>query len=401
MLGINGTLDSIESTIPARPLLLLFVGLASVFIVTRTAKIRPAYFGLLKNNVDTIHGTEIKISRILVYPIKSCAGTDLQSSAYDQEGFEFDRKWMLVDLEKNKQLSARDNRGIKLVRVIPFIRRDPSSPTGGVLEVTFPDSPDTSSFSIPLNPTEEQLSTWETHSGFDLWGDSNEGHVVESVDPAAFETPSEILSAYVGRPVLLVMKTATPRAITAMPLDPARFAYAGGPSVRYPDFSPFLIVSDASLEDAQAKVWAMARGDLARKGAGCKPDDPAPPSNAWARDGKKLLMERFRPNVVVNGVDEPFGEEDWQEISTLDDRNFILPARCPRCMFPNVDTESGLRDSQMPNNAMMQYRKVEASAPSKYCFGMYMIPVEDNGVLSVGDRILVTRSAVNPRLVAE
>ncbi|KAJ6484454.1 hypothetical protein C8R47DRAFT_1131414 [Mycena vitilis] len=402
MLGLNATLDTIESTIPTRPLLLLVIGLASVFIVTRaTAKTRPAFFGIFKKNVDTIHGTEIKISRILVYPIKSCAGTDLLSSAYDQEGFEFDRKWMLVDLEKNKQLSARDNRGIKLVRVFPFIRRDPSSPTGGVLEVTFPDSPDTSPFSISLNPTEDQLSTWETHTGFDLWGDSNEGHVVESVDPGAFETPSEILSAYVGRPVLLVMKTATPRAITAMPLDPARFAYAGGPSVRYPDFSPFLIVSDASLEDAEAKVWAMARGDSARKVAGCKPDDPAPPSNAWAREGKKLLMERFRPNVVVSGVDEPFGEEDWQEIATVDDRNFILPARCPRCMFPNVDTESGLRDPQMPNNAMMQYRKVEASAPSKYCFGMYMIPVEDNGVLSVGDRILVTRSAVNPKLVAE
>lgn len=32
---------------------------------------------------------------------------------------------------------------------------------------------------------------------------------------------------------------------------------------------------------------------------------------------------------------------------------------------------------------------------------MYMIPVEGRGVLSVGDQILVTRSAVNPKLVAE
>lgn len=30
---------------------------------------------------------------------------------------------------------------------------------------------------------------------------------------------------------------------------------------------------------------------------------------------------------------------------------------------------------------------------------MYMIPVEASGVLTVGDRILVTRSAVNPKLV--
>ncbi|KAJ7886306.1 hypothetical protein B0H13DRAFT_2044128 [Mycena leptocephala] len=386
MLGIN----SLESaSIPIRPLLLLTIGFVSLFVVTRALSFRRG-----KQNVDTIHGTDFKISRILVYPIKSCTGTDLRSSTYDQEGFEFDRKWMIVDLEKNKQLSARDNRGIKLVRVSPIIKRDPSSPTGGVLEVTFPDSPDTSSFSIPLNPTKEQLSTWETHAGFDLWGSSNEGYVVESADPSVLETPSEILSGYVGRPVLLVMKTSTPRPITEpMPFDPTRLAYAGGPTVRYPDFSPFLLVSDASLADAEAKVWAMARGDFEKKVAGCTPEDAAPPTNEWARDGaKRLLMERFRPNVVVSGVDAPFGEDDWQEI--------ITPIIADSCMFPNVDTETGLRDSQMPNNAMMQYRKVEAFAPSKYCFGMYMIPAEASGVLNVGDQILVTRSAVNPKLVA-
>ncbi|KAF8211158.1 hypothetical protein K438DRAFT_2010759 [Mycena galopus ATCC 62051] len=395
-------IESLQSTVPIRSLLLLSIGIASLFIVTRTtSKLR--LLSPRPKTVDTIHGTDIKISRILVYPIKSCAGTDLHTSSYDQEGFEFDRKWMVVDLEKNKQLSARDNRGIKLVRVFPIIKRDPSSVTGGVLEVTFPDSPDTSPFSIPLNPTEEQLSTWDIHTGFDLWGFSNEGYVVESVDPGAFETPSEILSGYVGRPVLLVMKTSTPRPITEpMPFDPARLAYTGGPSVRYPDFSPFLIVSDSSLEDAEAKVWAMARGDLEAKIAGCTPEDAAPPTNDWARreNAKKLLMERFRPNVVVSGVDEPFGEDDWQEIVTLDNLSFVLPARCPRCMFPNVDTGTGLRDSKMPNNAMMQYRKVEAIAPSKYCFGMYMIPAEGSGILSVGDQILVARSAVNPKLAA-
>ncbi|KAK7019134.1 MOSC domain-containing protein [Favolaschia claudopus] len=356
----------------------------------------------LGNKVDTIHGTNIRISRILVYPIKSCAGTDLLNSAYDQEGFEFDRKWMIVDLEKNKQLSARDNRGIKLVRVFPLIKRDPSSPTGGVLEVTFPDSPETQSFSIPLNPTKEQLSTWDIHDGFDLWGGSNEGYVVESADSDPLETPSEILSGFVGRPVLLVMKTPAPRPLADdVPFDPTCLSYPGGSTVRYSDFSPFLIVSDASLEDAEAKVWSFARGDFERKIAGCRPEDGVPQSNAWAReDPKKLLMTRFRPNVVVDGVDKPFGEDDWQEIITLANNRFVLPARCPRCMFPNVDTETGVRDSEMPNNAMMQYRKVDAAAPSKYCFGMYMVPVETSGVLTVGDQILVSRSSVNPQLTS-
>ncbi|KAJ7752441.1 hypothetical protein DFH07DRAFT_825280 [Mycena maculata] len=384
---------------PIRPLLVLLIGSASLLIVTRKKSI-SLYLSKRLRRVETIHGKNLKISRILVYPIKSCAGIDLSSSAYDQEGFEFDRKWMIVDVEKNKQLSARDNRGIKAVRVFPSIKKDLSSPDGGVLEVTFPDSPDTPSFTVPLNPTPEQLSTWDTYGGFSLWDWSCEGYVVESTAPDTFYTPSEILTEYFGRPVLLVMNTPTPRPITEpMPFDPARFTYSGGPTVRYPDASPFLICSNASIDDAEAKVWAMARGELRGGVAGCTPDDAAEPTNAWARkNAKRLLIERFRPNVVVSGVDELFGEDDWQEITTTDNLSFVLPARCPRCMFPNVDTEDGKRDAKMPNNAMMQYRKVDKAAPTKYCFGMYMIPVEGAGVLSVGDEILVTRSAVNPKL---
>ncbi|KAJ7576134.1 hypothetical protein C8J56DRAFT_1117520 [Mycena floridula] len=70
-------------------------------------------------------------------------------------GFEFDRKWMIVDLEKNKQLSAHDNRGIKLVRIFPSIYHK-----AGLLCVAFPDDPSAPSFSVPLNPS-ETLADWE------------------------------------------------------------------------------------------------------------------------------------------------------------------------------------------------------------------------------------------------
>ncbi|KAJ7051377.1 hypothetical protein C8F01DRAFT_1175199 [Mycena amicta] len=385
-----------------RPLLLLSVGVLSVILLSelQSRKLRTA---------DTIHGTDLRVSRIRIYPIKSCAGIDLQSCSYDKEGFEFDRKWMIVDLEKNKQLSARDNRGIKLVRVFPSIQGDPSSPYGGVMVVSFPNSPETPTFCVPLDPTPEMLEAWEIHRGFDLWGHADEGYVVESADPKAVDTPSEILSAFVGRPVLLVMKAPglVPRLTVEIGFNKAQLGYTGGSTVRYPDAAPFLLVSEASLVDAQEKVRAMARGEYEAKVAGCKPDEPAPPVAEWA-DAKTLLMERFRPNVIMSGVDAAYGEDDWQEIVAPDGHRFILPLRCPRCMFPNVDTESGKRDPQMPNNAMMQYRKVEALVPTnvvtvsqliRISRRMYMIPVEDNGVLHIGDRIQVTRSAINPRLL--
>ncbi|KAJ7590129.1 hypothetical protein C8J56DRAFT_589030 [Mycena floridula] len=71
---------------------------------------------------------------------------------------------MIVDLEKNlKQLSARDNRGIKLVRVFPSIDRK-----AGLLCVAFPDDPSAPSFLVPLNPSSETLADWEIHTGYDL-----------------------------------------------------------------------------------------------------------------------------------------------------------------------------------------------------------------------------------------
>ncbi|CAK5272311.1 unnamed protein product [Mycena citricolor] len=362
----------------------------------------------------SVHGADLRISQIRVYPIKvSCVGVELSEAEYDNEGFDLDRKWMIVDVQKNKQLSARDNRGIKaslwrrLVRVLPTIERDPTSPTGGVLRVSFPDSPTTPSFAIPLYPTADDLGSWETHSDFDLWGHAGEGYIVQHAaasDATPSDTPSEILSAYIGRPVLLVMNTPAPRPLPdPLVFDAGRLEYGSVATVRYPDCTPFLLVSEASLADAQAKVHEMARGlsESEAAGAGCVAPSPNQIEAGWAdADEPKPLcaVERFRPNVVVSGVVDAFGEDDWIEIAA-GGGVFFLPARCPRCMFPNVDPETAERDRHMPNNAMMAYRKVDIMAPTKYCLGMYMLPVAAKGKLRVGDQLVVVKSAVNPSLM--
>ncbi|KAJ7625538.1 hypothetical protein FB45DRAFT_1029897 [Roridomyces roridus] len=395
--------------LPVRPVVLLFAIIgtaASLFIVARKRNSSERY--LRDEKPDTVHGKDIRVARIMVYPIKSCAGIDLNTSAYDKEGFEFDRKWMVVDVEKNKQLSARDNRGIKLVRVFPAIKRDSTSPDGGVLHVSFPDSETTPSFSVPLIPSPDTLSGWDKYGGFDLWGHAEEGYIVDHADDFSESTPalspSEILSEYIGRRVLLVMNTPAPRPLSDfVPLDTTKVNYEGGSTVRYSDFSPFLLCSTKSIEDAEERVWAMARGESV--GEGCTPlDGSVDVDSEWARkDGaKRLLVDRFRPNVVMSGVEDPFGEDDWQEIAIGPNHlgsNFLLPLRCARCMFPNVDPLDGNRDLKMPNNAMMQYRRVEAILSSKYCFGMHMVPADAAGVLNVGDSVVVKRSMVNPKLV--
>ena len=67
---------------------------------------------------------------------------------------------MVVDLQLNKQLSARDSRGIKLIKIRPSIERDPSAADGGKLKLTFVDG-DVAPFSIPLRPSSKEVENWE------------------------------------------------------------------------------------------------------------------------------------------------------------------------------------------------------------------------------------------------
>ena len=50
---------------------------------------------------------EATISQLFVYPIKSCAGVELEDSLLIETGLEFDRAWMVVD-ETGEFLSQRE-----------------------------------------------------------------------------------------------------------------------------------------------------------------------------------------------------------------------------------------------------------------------------------------------------
>jgi hypothetical protein len=49
----------------------------------------------------------LSITKLVVYPIKSCKGTSVESSEFDVRGFKFDRRWMVVEAGNHKMLTAR------------------------------------------------------------------------------------------------------------------------------------------------------------------------------------------------------------------------------------------------------------------------------------------------------
>ena len=58
---------------------------------------------------------QARVSRLFVYPIKSCAGVELQESLLIETGLEFDRAWMVVD-EEGEFLSQRELPRMALIR---------------------------------------------------------------------------------------------------------------------------------------------------------------------------------------------------------------------------------------------------------------------------------------------
>lgn len=160
-----------------------------------------------------------------------------------------------------------------------------------------------------------------------MWSSRNDGHIVRSVDPDAIfgpDTPSETLSNFLGRNVLLVRKGPRPRAVDATPSFPDLKSTAA-----FQDGYPLLIASEPSLQDIARHIRTAATDKEDKlKIYGLNKE-------VWK--DKEFAMERFRPNVVVDGDDMvPYDEERWEEIqvgqpSSGDAGRVLVVSRCLRC----------------------------------------------------------------------
>lgn len=314
--------------------------------------------------------SNIRVTKILIHPIKSCKGTSVPEANYTLEGFDNDRKWCIIKTHNNAVVTARDVAKMVLIhpRIIPA-----SSSEAGRLEVSFPKESGCETFSVPLNPTKEELQDWE-NLNISLWGkDDIEGYVCQT---NIGRSPSEILSEYMGLPVHLAVKG--PRQRICPPT--IRFPNLDAPSY-FQDGYPLLIVSEESVAAAQEHI----RGMVGTQGI----------EEKWSSD--TLQVERFRPNIVIKGAGAPFFEDILTAFTidshheTLDGASSIirLVRKCTRCMLPNVHPETGVRDKAVPLKVLMKHRRgLDPGQPRLPCMGCNGI-FTANGVVKVGDWIHV------------
>jgi len=192
--------------------------------------------------------------------------------------------------------------------------------------------------------------------------------------------PSTVLSTFTGHPVKFVMKPPTHlRLAQFQKIKAADLDYEGGPRIAFSDRGPLLIVSTSSFVHAQERIKeAQKTGTI-----------------EWDVN-QEISIDRWRPNWVVDGVEQPFGEDDWNEAEVGDKKNpFLFPGRTPRCLFPNVDPATAIRHPHVPHKVMMDYRRVDPTPAlkNKYFFGVYGVPVAEAGVVRVGDNIKAIKRA--------
>jgi len=163
----------------------------------------------------------VKVHSLYIYPVKSLAGIQVSSFEMDDFGPKDDRRWMIVDEDRN----------FVTQRALPELARVTTSLEGGSVSVHVPGE---GGFTLQATSQELRVLVWRD------WVKAHEG-----------ETPaSEALSRFCGKELRFVYMpdSSFRRVDVGRVTDYRRVGFADG--------FPFLITSLASLEDLNGRLDA-------------------------------------------------------------------------------------------------------------------------------------------------
>jgi hypothetical protein len=236
----------------------------------------------------------LEVSELFIYPIKSLGGISVKSAKTTDRGFQFDRRWMLVDSD-NRFLSQREFPEMALLQ---------AQLTGEGLLVQHKVKT-TEVVHIPMSAEIEQPVTVQ------VWSDKCRA---SHVDPHLDEWFSEMLSRQCR---LVYMPDSSKRRVDGR--------YASNKEITsLSDGYPFLIIGQSSLDDLNARLQVP------------------------------LPMNRFRPNIVFTGAD-PFQEDHMKHFS-INNIQFYGVKLCARCVITTINQDTASK-SQEPLKTLSSYRR--------------------------------------------
>lgn len=271
------------------------------------------------------------IARLFVYPIKSCAGIEVQEALLTETGLDLDRAWMVVDSD-GMFLTQRVLPRMALIR--PQLKSDEM-----VLR-----APGMLALHVVIDQVEAAATVTVWHDTVPAW----------DMGPVA----AQWLTDFLGQACRLVRFDPDVRRLSSL-------EWTGGVEVpnQFADGFPLLVASEASIDELNERLLAAGQDAVG--------------------------IERFRPNIVLGGVgahDEDRVDMVRVEGDTGEGVQLRPVKPCARCPIPNVDpatAEIGPSVSDM----LRTYRQ-DKRLDGAITFGMNAIVGQGVGqTLRVGQRI--------------
>ena len=258
-----------------------------------------------------------RISGLFTYPVKSMHGHTHTVRTLTTEGLVGDREWIVVD-RNGLFYTQRQNADLAAIHAV----------ANGHLITLEHDTHGAISATADVTATRKVR----------VWSDDVPAH---DAGDAAAQWLSDLLNVEVR-----LLRYADPHTRPSS----ARWVGNTPAHTRFADGFAVLVTNEASLAELNARMH------------------------------RPLPMDRFRPNVVVAGVDA--WDEDHIDTITCGEAVLKLVKPCVRCITTTTDQATGARTGEEPLNTLARYRNNPDLGG--VVFGMNAI-VMQAGTLRVGD----------------
>jgi uncharacterized protein YcbX len=258
------------------------------------------------------------ITQLFIYPVKSCAGIEVNQSVLDYTGLQMDREWMIVD-QYGMFLTQRQIP--HMVWITPELNAEG-------LTLSAPGQADIT-IALDQRGPQRQVTVWRDTLPADDMGD------------AAAKWLDKFL-AVPGKQFRLVRFS-----VQASRISPTQWTDGNKAPNMFSDGFAALVVTQSALDALNTRI--VAAGHL------------------------PVSVHRFRPNIVIEGLDA-HTEDDLKSmrihtIAGLIELSMVKP--CTRCPIPDIDPFTA-QSSPIVSQTLQSYRSL-SRMDGAICFGMNAI----------------------------
>ncbi|THC94532.1 hypothetical protein EYZ11_005973 [Aspergillus tanneri] len=369
----------------------------------------PKYsHGVPESSVDVDGRPSWRIKSLFTYPIKSCAGIELDVSDVERTGLTHDRQFCFAEYISPSpgtvsspahtqwtMRTMRDGQFSRMALIRPEIWiPDPTASdyssdleevkSHGVMIIYYPRVPSwrngllaylehiaitlgllhaEQSFRVPLSPPSDLLSNYPS-TRVKVWKDSPFAYdYAQHIPPSLLDflcAPGNESSSSRGPLTLFRVHPSYHREIFRC--APRKETLGFQPITGFADAYPLHLLNLASVRDVAARC---------------------------ALSIAHLSIRRFRANIIIQGP-KAFAEDHWKRIQIYSrsgsyknkevDKDAVrgieiyASCRTMRCKLPNVDPDTGIRHLNEPDQTLRSYRRIDPGDWNYAALGMQLVP---------------------------